>query len=1587
MDWNEELDGIAVVGMAGRFPRAAGVGELWHNLTHDVEGVSTFDTEELRAEGVSGELLARPEYVPAAGVLEGIDRFDADFFGFSPREAEILDPQHRLFLENAWHALEDAGLDSSRPGSLGSDARVGVFAGSGLNAYFLLHVHPNRELLEVVGAYAAVLATDEDFLTTRTSYKLDLTGPSISVQTACSSSLVAVGLACSSLMNGECDVALAGGVTVRLPHRAGYLYQEQGILSPDGRCRPFDAAARGTVPASGVGLVTLKRLSDAVADGDTVRAVLRGWAINNDGGKKVGYTAPRADGQEAAILEALALAGFDPATVGYVEGHGTGTAVGDPIEVAALTRAFRAHTERRGYCSLGSLKGHLGHLDGAAGGAGLIKAVLAVEQGTVPGTLHFQRPNPALQLDASPFMVHSETRPWSEEVAGGPRRAGVSSFGIGGTNAHVVLEQAPAASRGAGSPDPGPQLIALSACSADALPVQSQALAVHLRALDAETGDSEEEETSAQLADIAHTLAAGRRILPRRRAWVLPPGTSLAAGAEALESEGMESAVAQEASGTQAEAAVPELAFLLPGQGSQYVGMAAGLYRRYQVFQRALDQCAEVLQPILDLDLRRVLFPEPGAEERAASVLASTAVTQPAIFSVGYAASRLWASWGVEAGVLLGHSVGEYLAASLAGVFHWRDALELVAERGRLMASLPPGAMATVQLPEEELASWLERHPAIHLAAVNGPAVCAVGGPPEALDALLEALEEEQVHHRRLHVDRAFHSPDLDPLLEDFAQRVATVPRQAPTKAFLSCVTGTWISAYDATDPEYWARQLRQPVRFSAAAAALLEGAAGKGRRLLELGPGEALTTLMRQQPAFENGQRAASGGRHPQDPRDDATVILEASAALWVDGVPVRLEALTSELRLPEPHRPEPHRPEPYRRRVPLPLYPFQRQSYWVEATTPVSAPERGKRADRESWFYAPGWQSVTEPPVAVEEPDEPSPRRWLLLTTGGAPEQEWTTSLAAGLGTVAHPAPTSPAPESSDQARELFRELAEGSGTPTDVALLTTPPTAPAADGAEAQEHLLHLVHGLAQEVHRETVRLTVVTHGALGVLGTEAAGGAGAKTSAGPDANPTSQPAALAGLLRCIPQEHSNLHCRLLDLPAPNGDGISREIQRLLLEELQRAEADTQAEILAFRGAHRWHLHLGAFPLPAPAAEAALLPAGAHVLITGGLGHFGLLLAEHLQRRCGARLSLLDPRSPSAAEKRRLESLESVAVLAADVADADQLSAALATGRERFGGYDAVFHCAGFGGDDSPEAPFPTPYQTVAETGGDFLRVHRRPKVRGLQLLDRLLAEQDPSPATAVVATSLAPILGGLGLAAYAAADAAVDAFAERRAGRLPWCSVNWEGWEAPLEGADSLAAGSLGAGSLGAAQSALTLDDDELLDSVDRVLAALAGGPGGPGGPRRLAVATGDLETRRRQWSRAGREAAGGGAGNARTTTHQAPYRAPETATEETVVAIWQELLGVEAVGLDDDFFMLGGSSLVGLQVISKLRAELDVEMPLRTFFEARTATALAREIDSEKAQKQAEAARMDELLAEIENLSPEEVEALLAEEEG
>ncbi|NRQ35520.1 SDR family NAD(P)-dependent oxidoreductase [Nonomuraea sp. NN258] len=1306
---------IAIIGLSCRVPGAGDAQQFWRNLADGVESLTTYTLEEQRALGTAESLLADPNFVPAAMVLDDYENFDAAFFGMSIREAEVRDPQHRMFLELSHTALEDAGYDPFRyPGE------IGVYAATGADVYQWRNIRSNAQAHKNAGWLAVMVGNHVDYCATLTSYKLDLRGPSYTVHTACSSALVALHIAAESLRNGECDMALAGAAMLDLPQGEGYVYDQDGIVSPDGRTRSFDAGAGGTIWGSGGGVIVLKRLSEAIADRDNIRAVVLGNAINNDGAGKVGFSAPSLDGQAAVIAQALGVGGVDPRTVTYVEAHGTGTALGDPIEVAALSSVFAQDTADTQWCGIGSVKSNIGHLGQSAGIPSVIKTVLALENKLIPPTLHYTRPNPKIDFPASPFYVVSAPTKW--EPDGFPRRAGVSSFGIGGTNAHAVLEEAPP--RPALPRERPAHLLKLSARTESALAAARERLAAYLAA-----------HPETDLADVAFTLRVGRRELKHRAAIVAAsPSDAVAALADAK----------RIVAGAKPKRP-PQVAFLFSGQGAQYGGMAAQLYRDEPVFREAVDECAAVL------DVREEIF---ATGEQADEALRQTSLTQPALFTVEYALARLWLSLGVEPAAMIGHSIGEYAAATVAGVFSLPDALRLVAARGRLIQDLPPGSMLAVQLMPDEIAPMLPDD--VSVATVNGPGTCVVSGPSASVAELAEMLEEEGIGCTPLRTSHAFHSAMMEPMLAEFRELVAATRLSAPSLPFLSNVTGTWITAAEATDPSYWARHVREPVRFGDCVATLL---ADGEWVMIECGPGRQLCGLAGTQlPAGAIAPLPSLPG--PRDRAGDVAVFSQAVGTLWVHGIDL------ADFGAPG-------------FRVSLPGYPWERQRAWIDPDAQgafVGGVARPRQDDGplppERWFGVPVWnQAPARPPVPAPVTrclafvDDDSAALAGALRASGAEVVEvrpGAAFAAAEGGFTVRPGVR----EDYDALLDAVGELPErvvhawaisgGEGTGGDD-----------TGGEEvwaAQERgffgVLALVQALSAAQPAGGVQLDLVTAGTMDVVG-------------GDLTRP--EHATLAAFARVVPLETPWLRVRHIDMP---GLDAVRDVAAELGRAAEPGEAGLLAPV-ALRGGKRWLL---GYEQVEVAVEPAEPRDGQVYVIIGGLGGIGVSLAADLAARARVNLVLLSrsglPEGPprSAREARAAEAIRRmeaagarVLTLAADVTDPADMRRVRDETLAAFGRVDVLVHAAGLPGGGMAQIKEREAAEAVL-----------RPKVLGTLALREAFGDLELE--AVVLCSSITAVAGGFGQIDYCAANNFLDAHA--RAGR-GWnaaqvVSVNWGRW---------------------------------------------------------------------------------------------------------------------------------------------------------------------------------------------------------------
>ncbi|AFZ30320.1 6-deoxyerythronolide-B synthase [Gloeocapsa sp. PCC 7428] len=1547
MDITANPEEIAIIGISGRFPKAKNIAEFWQNLCDGVEAISQFSDEELVAAGVELSLLNNPNYIKAGAVLEDIDLFDAGFFGFNPKEVEMTDPQHRLFLECAWEALENAGYDAQR-----CESRIGVYAGASLNNYLTFNL--NSDQIGSAYSFQKLIGNDKDFLSTRVSYKLNLTGPSLTIQTACSTSLVATALACQSLLNYQCDMALAGGASIRVPQKTGYLHQEGGILSPDGHCRAFDAKARGTIIGNGVGVVLLKRLSEAIADGDYIYAVIKGSAINNDGSGKVGYTAPSVNGQAEAIAEAIALADIEPETITYIETHGTGTALGDPIEISALTNVFRAETEKKGFCAIGSIKTNIGHLDAAAGVTGLIKTTLALKHKLIPPSLNFEEPNPEIDFANSPFYVNTKLTQWNATST--PRRAGVSSLGIGGTNAHVILEEAPSLreqeSRRAGEPvrckaslrcsnwreqERNYQLLVLSAKTDSALETATKNLAQHLT-----------QHPELKLADVAYTLQVGRGVFNYRRA-VICQNTQEAI--KALETIDPQQVLTHFEESTQRS-----ITFMFPGQGAQYVNMGRELYQ-IPTFREQVERCCLLLEPHLGLDLHSVIYPQESEKQTAAEQLKQTQFAQPALFVIEYALAQLWMSWGISPQAMIGHSIGEYVAATLAGVMSLEDALTLVAVRGRLMQQMSTGVMLSVSASAAEVETFLNED--LALAACNAPSLCVVSGSYDAVDKIAQKLTAKGIEYRRLHTSHAFHSHMMEPMLKPFMAELKKVQLNPPQIKFISNLTGTWITADEAISPDYWAQHLRQTVQFSSGLSVLLEESeqlrcAPGDRILLEVGPGRTLCTLVKQHAQQAAGQVVLPSLRHPQEEKSDVNFLLDILGRLWLAGVEINWSGFyTHEQRY----------------RVPLPTYPFERQRYWIEPEIQTQVfdkgeSKQGKKPNLTDWFYIPSWKRVP----LVKTKDITSHCSLIFIDEYGVGselvqhlQQLGQEIITVKVGEKFHQLDRNTYainPNQADDYYKLLLQLREQGKTLKTITHLWSLTQSQILSWEATQNlgfySLVYLAQAIVQQQISDTIELLVIANYLYDITGNEKL---------------YPEKATILGACKVIPQEYPNIRCRLADILLPTS--TSEDIIKQLLAELT---AESEDLIIAYRNNYRWVQTFESVALESATEDKIRLRTDGVYLITGGMGGMGLTFAEYLAKTVQAKLILLGRSLPSDNEKiKQLEALGAeVLVVAADVTNEEQMQSAIAQSLERFGTIHGVIHAAGIAGAGMVQLKTPEIAEKVFA-----------PKVQGTITLNNILKNINLD--FLVLCSSLSAIQGGFGQVDYCAANIFLDAFAHWNTTRNNQftIAINWNTWQQVGMAVNTDVPDEIKNWREESLKNAIL--PAEGVEVFSRILANSL---------PQVIVSTQDLQVGLEQLhqlvlslslAQKPINSCQVSASRHSRTLQESTYVEPRNEIEQTIANIWKELIGIEKVGVHDNFFELGGHSLLAVQTISRLREAFQVELPLRTLlFDAPTVSELAHVI----VEKQPQSEELDEianLLAEVENLSFEELQQQLVHE--
>ncbi|MGR3562334.1 MAG: SDR family NAD(P)-dependent oxidoreductase [Heliomarina sp.] len=1308
---------VAVVGMAGRFPDAPDLGSFWRNIRDGVESLRDFTPDQMTAAGVPTALQNNPRFVRKGTVLDNSDMFDAEFFQISPGEAQIMDPQQRLFLECAWEALEHAGYT---PG--GFDMPVGIYAGVSMNTYLTFHILGNRKQAEAAGAYQLMLGNDKDFLCTRASYKLDLKGPSVTVQTACSTSLVAVEMACRALARGECGMALAGGGSINFPQQTGYLYQEGMIFSPDGHCRPFDVEARGTRAGAGAGLVMLKRYTDALRDGDTIHAVIRGAAVNNDGAAKAGYTAPSIDGQAEVIATAQTIAGVEPRTITYIEAHGTATPLGDPIEIAALTRAFRDRTDDTGFCRLGALKANIGHLDAAAGVAGLIKTILCLKNAYIPPVVNFREPNPKLALEDSPFTISAEGSDW---ICEGPRRAAVSSFGIGGTNAHLIIEEAPQIS--ARPADTRPRTLVLSARTQTALAEVSNRLAGRLSDPDAPT-----------LHDVAHTLLSGRKAF-RHRKFVV------ASDAEEAAEE-----LRRQSRGSVHDGGARRVAYMFSGQGSQFAGMGAGLYAENATFKDAFDLCADILTTPLGCDLRDAVL--KGDDPR----INETWLTQPALFAHEYALAKTWMALGIAPTAMIGHSIGEYVAGHLAGVMSLEDALSLVTLRGSLMQEMAPGSMAAVPLPAGELRRRLAGR--AEIAAENAAELNVISGETEAIEEIVSELSGDGVAAKMLRTSHAFHSSMMEPALDRFIAAVENIDLSAPKVDYISNVSGTWITPQEAISADYYARHLRGTVKFEAGLRVLGEDSSVF---LLEVGPGTTLATLA-QMTFPASRARISASLSHPGEQKPDGKAMLEATGRLWAAGVPIS-------------HTTNQAQEDATARRVPLPTYPFERSRHWVdpapgtETGLAINAEPTLPRVTANPYLCQPVWSTAPVVPLLRLE------GRWLILVETADQAQALKKELQEkGAHEVVailpgHLPRTGPIAVARPGNHQDLVAVLGAEGTPISGIVVAWGASDNKIDGRMSLDVGLSIAH-LAQEVPiTAPVKVVFVTQSAQSVLGERALR---------PDM------AQSAGPVLALSVEDPRLQLRHLDLSANDTDQGDLHFAALIADEACRDDFEMTC---VRRAGIRFHRRFE--PVAPPAEGLALPDGAVCLITggLGDLGR-QIALALAKAGRIRLVLTSRKKLPPRAEWEELISSTKEDAKLFSDLIEIEDQGAELFVADcdmgdearlsnirneilERWGALDVIIHAAGYAGSGA---------LAIRQTAEDVSRT-LVPKVDGLRALARVFRKDELG--LVVLMSSINSLVPAAGAIDYAAANAFLDVWPQSAERPECWKKVtvfNWDAW---------------------------------------------------------------------------------------------------------------------------------------------------------------------------------------------------------------
>ncbi|MCW8929254.1 MAG: SDR family NAD(P)-dependent oxidoreductase, partial [Gammaproteobacteria bacterium] len=1451
-------------------------------------------------------LLENPKYLRRKGALEGIENFDADFFNFTPKEAKITDPQQRLFLESTWEAFEHAGYDPyNYPGT------VGVMGGLGSsNTYYQKNLQFSDYGQDVVGEYQLSLNNSADFLCTRVAYKLNLQGSAATIQSACSTSLVPSVMGFQALINYQADLIVAGGSAITLPAKSGYMYEDGMILSPDGHCRTFDSAAQGTVPGNATGVILLKRLEDAVRDGDTIYATIRGAAFNNDGNRKVGFTASGLDGQTRVISEAMQTANVSPESISYVEAHGTGTPLGDPIEIRALTKAWYANVDekKKGYCAIGSVKSNTGHCDAAAGVTGLIKTVCALHHKQIPPSLHYSNANPQIDFANSPFYVNTELTEWKKN--GTPRRAGVSSFGMGGTNAHVILEEAPV--KEASSAGRDWLMFTYSAKTPTALETMKEHLIAHLK--------SHPEQNP---ADIAYTGQVGRHAFKYREVIVCENTDS---AINALSTENHRKVLKGEILSEK----TPDMIFLFPGQGAQYLNMGRDLYQNESVFREHLDHCAELLQPLLEEDIRELLYPASNQTEEQvveknegtnSERLNQTAIAQPVLFSIEYAMSQLLIHWGVKPAMLAGHSLGEYTAACVAGVMSLDDCLKMISIRARLMQTMEPGSMLAVPLSEMHIKPYLQS--GLDLAVVNGTERCVISGPDELIQLLKTQLQSEEIEARVLHTSHAYHSSMMEPMLAEFYETLEDIDFQVPVIPLISSTNGKPIQIMDRA---YWTSQIRETVRFSDVLSQVYQTS---DCIILEVGPGNTLSSFARGHSNKPSNTLIFNTMRHTKENLNDNELLCSTISKLWIAGVAPDWSSFYQNEQ---------------RYRVPIPTYPFQRKRFWVDAPSEAyKANQLGglyKKKDINDWFYTPSWKRTQLSTLKYQVIEETL--TYLVFVDEKGVSEQFINVL---LQNEQHIIKVKKGERFSQQDDcfvinhedekdyvFLIDALLEAKHTIDAIAhfwmLSDKDHKLPDEEQFQQYQHdglysLLFLSKALEKIQVTQEIDLLVITNQLFNVSGQE-------------EIEPAK--ATISGAIKVIPQEYPHIQCTHCDIVLSDWENDeTNQLGQYLLGELEHSD-----RIIAYRKEYRWLETHETLQFKETDQVSILKKQGVY-FITGGLGGVGIALASYLSESVQARLILLsrtqlpekelwtswlqknDKQERIYQTIRKLQKIESlggeVLVISADVTSIQEMKKAVEQSIKQFGCVNGVIHAAGVPG-----------IEMIQDASIQSIMCNMAAKVQGTKILNKVfeLGTLD----FMLLCSSLSTTLGGLGFSSYCAANAYLDAFAQQKkiVQNTPVYSVDWEGWSEVGMAVDSDMISEKG--------NDLGLLTTEGIDVFKRVLSQNL---------PHIIISTADLNLRLEQSMQKKQKIID----VVQTRTLDTEYSKPTNPIEGIVADIWQKALGIEHIGIDDDFFELGGDSLTAVQLIPKLRKAFSMELSPHSLIQNPTIRAFSENIEQEQ----------------------------------